>query len=87
MIRSDACWFPGLFLLNDFTVPGGAIKQGRRQEPCYTPYHPRTALSNTFARLPAVLLRLAIQEREQQNPFPRFTDNDYARRELFRIEE
>ena len=26
----DACWFPGLFLLNDFTVPGVAMKQGRR---------------------------------------------------------
>ena len=56
-----ACWFPGLFLLNDFTVPGVAMEQGRRQEPCYTPYHPHAGLSNTFARLPAVLLRLAIR--------------------------
>jgi hypothetical protein len=27
-------WFPGLFLANDFTVPGVATKQGRRQKPC-----------------------------------------------------
>jgi len=34
------CWFPGLFLVNDFTVPGAAMKQGRRQEPCITTNHP-----------------------------------------------
>jgi hypothetical protein len=53
-------------------------EQGRRQEPCHTPYHPRAGLSNTFACLPAVLLRPTIQKREQQKRFPRLMDNDYA---------
>jgi hypothetical protein len=33
MIRSTACWFPGLFLLNDFTVPGGAMDRGDGKNP------------------------------------------------------
>jgi hypothetical protein len=49
MIRLHTCWFPELFLVNDFTVPGAAIKQGRRQEPCYTPNHlPRLAIALAF---------------------------------------
>src|ERR1039458_10219804 len=34
------CWLPGLFLWNDFTVPGAATKQGRRQKPCTTARSP-----------------------------------------------
>lgn len=33
MIRLNACWFPGLFLLNDFTVPGAAISRGDGKNP------------------------------------------------------
>jgi hypothetical protein len=61
MIRPNACWFPGLFLLNDFTVPGGAISKGDGKNPATHRIIRRAALSNTFACLPAVLLRPAIQ--------------------------
>src|SRR3974377_913989 len=62
MIRSHACWFPGLFLVNDFTVPGAAIKQGRRQEPCSTRNH-LPAIGKRLRFPAAVLLRSAIQKR------------------------
>lgn len=44
---------PRAVLVNDFTVPGAAIKQGRRQEPCTNPdRHPRAANRNSYAFLP-----------------------------------
>jgi hypothetical protein len=53
---------PELFSVNDFTVPGVANKQGRRQEPCSTPNHlPAAAKRPRFPA--AVLLRSAIQKR------------------------
>ena len=38
-------WLPGLFLMNDFLVPGAAIKQGRWQEPCTDGQNRRPILS------------------------------------------
>lgn len=60
-------------------------KQGRRQEPCYTPYHPRAALSNTFACLPAVLLRPAIRNVNSKTRFLGSLIATMTRHELFRI--
>src|ERR1700693_4861395 len=57
-------WFPGLFPLNDFTVPGAATKQGRRQKPCNRTEHfpPRLPLRSDLRFPVAVLLRSAISE-------------------------
>jgi hypothetical protein len=61
VIRLYACWLPGLFLVNDFTVPGVATSRGDGKNP-----NPRR-LTCLFApskrpRFPdAVLLRSAIQ--------------------------
>src|SRR6202051_1734305 len=48
-------WFPGLFLANDFTVPGAATKQGRRQKPSNRTEHspPKT----TFKERPSLSCR------------------------------
>jgi hypothetical protein len=61
-------WFPELFSTNDFTVPGAATKQGRRQKPCSrTGHFPPGLLFTNGLRLPvAVLLRSAIFGREKQ---------------------
>jgi len=62
MIRLHVRRFPGLFLANDFTVPGAAVVQGRRQEPYSTTNHlPPLAKGPRFPA--AVLLRSAIQKR------------------------
>jgi hypothetical protein len=39
-------WLPGLFSMNDFVVPGAAIKQGRWQEPCTDGQNRRPILSS-----------------------------------------
>jgi hypothetical protein len=69
MIWSHTCWFPGLFLANDFTVPGAATSQGRRQEPCSTPHHLPAALTNTFAFLAPPSFGPRFRTGKQQNPF------------------
>jgi hypothetical protein len=84
MIRSNACWFPGLFLLNDFTVPGGAIKQGRRQEPCYTRYHPSRYQTPSRACLPSSF-GPRFRKREQQTRFPGSLIATTGRYELFHV--
>src|SRR5690348_6804096 len=48
-------------LAERFSVPGAAIKQGRRQEPCTKPDRHRCAPIRADASLTAVLLRLAIR--------------------------
>ena len=50
MTGFEACRFPGLFLVNDFTVPGDAAKQGRRQEPCITQSDEQAPLSEAKAQ-------------------------------------
>src|SRR5579859_784750 len=67
-------WHPGLFSVNDFTVPGAATKQGRRQKPCNRASHfpPRLHLLRSDLRVPvAVLLRSAISEEvNSKKPLP-----------------
>jgi len=83
MIRSDACWFPGLFLVNDFTVPGGAINKGDGKNPATHRTIRAPLLYQTpsckHLRVPASRPPSARDsEREQQNPFPRFIYSDDA---------
>ena len=64
------CWLPGLFLSNDFTVPGAATKQGRRQEPCTNNQITGPISQPEDLRVPAaVLLRYAIRKDETAKPF------------------
>jgi hypothetical protein len=61
------CWFPGLFLLNDFTVPGAAMGRGDDKNPATHRNHPLAGLSNTYAHLPVVLLRRAIRNENSKS--------------------
>lgn len=73
-IRRFLCLLPGLFLVNEFTVPGAAMKQGRRQEPCTTtrsPTHNSTRDAMDLRFPVAVLLRSTIRKRETAKPLPR----------------
>jgi hypothetical protein len=64
------CWLPGLFLANDFTVPGLTTNRGDGKNPAPLriirpppyPKHPRFPA--------AVLLRSAIQKRDTAKPLP-----------------
>lgn len=81
---STTCWFPGLFLLNDFTVPGDSICRGDGKNPATLRNHPHAGPSNTFVGLPTVLLQPAIQN-VNSNAVLRFIHKDYRRYGLFRM--
>lgn len=73
-VRRFCVGSPGLFLVNDFTVPGATMKQGRRQEPCTTTRpsarsSPRQAMDLRFPA--AVLLWSTIRKSETAKSLPR----------------
>jgi hypothetical protein len=75
MIRTSACWLPGLFWLNDFTVPGAATSRGDGKNPATRRIIYPSLLYHL--RLPAaVLLRSAIQKRQTEKAALRVNQTD-----------
>jgi NADPH-dependent 2,4-dienoyl-CoA reductase/sulfur reductase-like enzyme len=76
MIRSNTCWFPGLFLLNDFTVPGGATSRGDGKNPAtHRIIRPSVYQTPSRACQPSSF-GPRFRTVNSKTPFPRFTGSD-----------
>lgn len=68
VIQPSACWLPGLFWLNDFTVPGVATSRGDGKNPATQPDPLPRRSCITFAFLPPSSFGPRFRSGKQKKP-------------------